>query len=207
MATTRPETMFGDVALAVHPDDERYVRYIDRCVMHPVRNVPIPVVADSVVQKEFGTGERMIIFTYVILVAIRSISRLIFFLSGVLKITPAHDRTDYDVAKRHNLPVIGVINEDGNMMDVCKGFEVLSKSNKILFKLCVYLHLFSNDIYSTGIAEVQGKREATAPIVCSRSSARRGRHSHYDVAALLALAGHRRADVERTVVREMRRNG
>lgn len=70
MATTRPETVFGDVALAVHPDDERYGRYIGRRVMHPVRNVLIPVVADSAVRKEFGTGER-IIFTYVIFAVIK----------------------------------------------------------------------------------------------------------------------------------------
>ncbi|XP_014482255.1 PREDICTED: valine--tRNA ligase, mitochondrial-like isoform X2 [Dinoponera quadriceps] len=101
VATTRPETIFGDVALAVHPDDERYARYIGRRVTHPVRNVPIPIVADSAVRKDFGTG--------------------------VLKITPAHDRRDHGIAKKHNLPLIGVINEDGNMTDVCKGFEGLPR--------------------------------------------------------------------------------
>lgn len=63
VATTRPETMFGDVALAVHPDDERYARYIGRRVIHPVRNVPIPIVADSLVKKEVGTGKKIIILT------------------------------------------------------------------------------------------------------------------------------------------------
>ncbi|EFN78371.1 Valyl-tRNA synthetase, mitochondrial [Harpegnathos saltator] len=114
VATTRPETMFGDVALAVHPDDDRYAKYVGRRVMHPVRNIPIPVVADFAVKKEFGTG--------------------------VLKITPAHDRTDHGIAKRHNLPLIGVINEDGNMTDACKGYEGLPRFDareKLLHELSV----------------------------------------------------------------------
>nr|XP_012217510.1 PREDICTED: valine--tRNA ligase, mitochondrial-like isoform X1 [Linepithema humile] len=101
VATTRPETVFGDVAITVHPDDERYSRYIGRHVFHPVRETFIPVIADSSVKKEFGTG--------------------------AMKITPAHDRLDYNIAKKHNLPVINVIGEDGNMTDMCKEFKGLPR--------------------------------------------------------------------------------
>ncbi|XP_012528104.2 valine--tRNA ligase, mitochondrial isoform X3 [Monomorium pharaonis] len=97
VATTRPETIFGDVAIAVHPNDERYSRYIGRHILHPIRETFIPIIADSSVKREFGTG--------------------------AVKITPAHDRLDYDIGKRHGLPVISVIDEDGNMTDACKGFK------------------------------------------------------------------------------------
>ncbi|XP_029166045.1 valine--tRNA ligase, mitochondrial-like isoform X2 [Nylanderia fulva] len=101
VATTRLETIFGDVAIAVHPDDERYSRYIGRQVLHPVKETFIPVIADSLVKRDFGTG--------------------------AVKITPAHDRLDYDIAKRHNLPVISVIDEAGKMTDISKEFEGLSR--------------------------------------------------------------------------------
>ncbi|XP_072756562.1 valine--tRNA ligase, mitochondrial isoform X2 [Anoplolepis gracilipes] len=101
VATTRLETIFGDVAIAVHPDDERYSKYIGRQVLHPIKETIIPVIADSSVKRDFGTG--------------------------AVKITPAHDRSDYSIAKRHNLAVISVIDEAGNMTDVCKEFKGLSR--------------------------------------------------------------------------------
>jgi len=88
-ATTRPETMLGDTAVAVNPEDERYTKYIGRKVMLPIMNRPIPVVADSYVDMEFGTG--------------------------VVKITPGHDPNDFEVGKRHNLPVINVLNDDATI--------------------------------------------------------------------------------------------
>ncbi|KYQ52374.1 Valyl-tRNA synthetase, mitochondrial [Trachymyrmex zeteki] len=97
VATTRPETIFGDVAIAVHPNDDRYSRYIGRYVLHPIRETFIPIIADSSVKREFGTG--------------------------AVKITPAHDRLDYNIAKRHDLPVISIIDESGNMTDACKEFK------------------------------------------------------------------------------------
>ncbi|XP_029679139.1 valine--tRNA ligase, mitochondrial-like isoform X1 [Formica exsecta] len=101
VATTRLETIFGDVAIAVHPDDERYSSYIGRQVLHPIKETFIPVIADSSVKRDFGTG--------------------------AVKITPAHDRLDYSIAKRHDLPVIIVIDEAGNMTDVCKEYKGLSR--------------------------------------------------------------------------------
>ncbi len=89
VATTRPETMLGDTAVAVHPDDERYRDLIGRKVLLPVMEREIPVIADSFVDREFGTG--------------------------VVKVTPAHDPNDYEASLRHNLPRVTVIDEDGNM--------------------------------------------------------------------------------------------
>uniref|UniRef100_UPI002897B3BA valine--tRNA ligase n=1 Tax=Anaerosporobacter sp. TaxID=1872529 RepID=UPI002897B3BA len=89
IATTRPETLLGDSAVAVHPEDERYQHLIGKMVMLPLVNKEIPVVADTYVDKEFGTG--------------------------VVKITPAHDPNDFEVGKRHNLPEINVMNDDATI--------------------------------------------------------------------------------------------
>lgn len=89
IATTRPETMLGDTALAVHPDDERYKNYVGKTVILPLVNKEIPVVADSYVDMEFGTG--------------------------VVKITPAHDPNDFEVGTRHDLPIVNIFNEDATV--------------------------------------------------------------------------------------------
>lgn len=89
IATTRPETILGDVAIAVNPTDEKYTQFIGRFVEHPFTKRSIPIIADSSVDKEFGTG--------------------------ALKITPAHDKNDYKIAKRHNFKMVSVINESGCM--------------------------------------------------------------------------------------------
>jgi len=89
VATTRPETMLGDTAVAVHPDDERYKHLVGKSVILPLMNREIPIVADSYVDREFGTG--------------------------AVKITPAHDPNDFEVGKRHNLPEIDVMTPDGHM--------------------------------------------------------------------------------------------
>ena len=88
-ATTRPETMLGDTAVAIHPDDARYARLKGRKVMLPLMNREIPVVEDTYVDMEFGTG--------------------------VVKITPAHDPNDFEVGKRHHLPVVNIMNDDATI--------------------------------------------------------------------------------------------
>jgi valyl-tRNA synthetase len=88
-ATTRPETMLGDTAVAIHPDDERYKHLIGRKVLLPIVNRQIPIVTDTYVDREFGTG--------------------------VVKITPAHDPNDFEVGKRHNLPIINIMNDDATI--------------------------------------------------------------------------------------------
>ena len=89
VATTRPETMLGDVAVAVHPDDERYKELIGKSVLLPIANVEIPVIADEYVDPAFGTG--------------------------VVKITPAHDPNDFEVGMRHKLPMPVIMAPDGTM--------------------------------------------------------------------------------------------
>ncbi len=89
IATTRPETLLGDTAVAVHPDDERYKDLVGKTVILPLVDREIPVVADNYVEMDFGTG--------------------------VVKITPAHDPNDFEVGLRHNLPVINVMNDDATI--------------------------------------------------------------------------------------------
>jgi len=89
VATTRPETMLGDTAVAVNPKDKRYTKYIGKTVILPLSNREIPILADSMVESDFGTG--------------------------AVKITPAHDLNDFDLAQRHDLPMISIINKQGKM--------------------------------------------------------------------------------------------
>ena len=93
IATTRPETLLGDTAVAVNPDDERYQDLIGKMLKLPLTDREIPVIADAYVDKEFGTG--------------------------CVKITPAHDPNDFEVGKRHNLPEINIMNDDATMNDKC----------------------------------------------------------------------------------------
>ena len=100
VATTRPETMLGDTGVAVHPEDERYTHLVGKKVILPLLNKAIPVVADDYVEMEFGTG--------------------------AVKMTPAHDPNDYEVAMRHNLEILRVTNDDGTMNQNAGQFEGLS---------------------------------------------------------------------------------
>lgn len=93
VATTRPETMFGDQAVAVNPTDERYTKLVGKHVRVPLVNREIPIIADEYVKKDFGTG--------------------------MVKITPAHDPNDFKVGKRHNLEELNTFNEDATLNDVC----------------------------------------------------------------------------------------
>ncbi len=101
LATTRPETMLGDTAVAVHPDDERYKHLIGKTVVLPLVNREIPIVADTYVEMDFGTG--------------------------VVKITPAHDPNDYEVGLRHNLPVINVMTDDAKINELGGKYEGMDR--------------------------------------------------------------------------------
>lgn len=90
VATTRPETMFGDTGIAVHPQDGRYKDFVSKTAQHPI--IPsrtVRIVADEYVDREFGTG--------------------------AVKLTPAHDRNDFNLGKKHGLPFINILNEDGTL--------------------------------------------------------------------------------------------
>ena len=95
VATTRPETMLGDTAVAVHPEDERYAHLVGKTLLLPLTDREIPVIADEYVEKDFGTG--------------------------CVKITPAHDPNDFEVGKRHNLEIIKVMNDDASINETYGG--------------------------------------------------------------------------------------
>ena len=101
LATTRPETILGDTAVAVNPNDKRYKHLVGKNVILPILNKPIPIVADDYVEMDFGTG--------------------------VVKITPAHDPNDFEVGRRHNLEVIKILNDDATLNDKCGKYAGMSR--------------------------------------------------------------------------------
>jgi valyl-tRNA synthetase len=113
IATTRPETMLGDTAVAVHPDDERYQHLIGKLLKLPLSGREIPVIADEAVDPEFGTG--------------------------AVKVTPAHDPTDFEIGERHNLPAIEVIGKDGKMTEAVpepyRGLEFMEARKQVVADL------------------------------------------------------------------------
>lgn len=120
ISTTRPETIMGDTAVAVHPDDERYKHLVGKHCWRPFPKEPIPIIADEAVELDFG--------------------------SGALKVTPAHDKVDFDIGQRHNLPIIDVLNADGTLNalagDAFEGmdrFEARGVAVAMLKELDLYL--------------------------------------------------------------------
>ena len=101
VATTRPETILGDTAVAVHPEDERYRKFIGQTCLVPILKRSIPVIEDEYVDREFGTG--------------------------ALKITPGHDPADYEIGKRHDLPIVNVLNKDATMSDAAGPYAGLDR--------------------------------------------------------------------------------
>ncbi len=97
VATTRPETMFGDTGVAVHPEDPRYMSMLGKNVILPLANRPIPVVGDEAIDREFGTG--------------------------VLKVTPGHDIVDFEIGERHNLPIVMSVDNEGNLTEAAGEFQ------------------------------------------------------------------------------------
>lgn len=135
IATTRPETMLGDTAIAVHPEDERYQALIGKKVILPLVNKQIPIIADEYVDMEFGTG--------------------------VVKITPAHDPNDFEVGNRHDLPRVNVMDDDGTMNELAgkyAGMERFAARKAIVQDLKEIGRLIKIDtmIHSVGHSERTG---------------------------------------------------
>ncbi len=129
LATTRPETMLGDVAVAVHPEDPRYSHLVGKNVLLPIAQREIPIISDYYVDKEFGTG--------------------------VVKITPAHDPNDYEVGNRHQLPQINILNDDGSMNENAGVFSGLDRyeARKLIVKQLQeegYLERFEDHVHNVG---------------------------------------------------------
>jgi valyl-tRNA synthetase len=122
IATTRPETLLGDTAVAVHPDDERYTALIGKNVILPISGRKIPIIADTYVDKDFG--------------------------SGVVKITPAHDFNDYQVGLRHKLPLINIMEKNGTLNEnggIYKGLKMQEARKRIVDDLRVHNLLIKED--------------------------------------------------------------
>lgn len=129
VATTRPETMLGDTAIAVNPSDERYKDLIGKTVLLPIRNREIPVIADDYVDKEFGTG--------------------------MVKVTPAHDPNDYDMGMRHNLEFINVMNDDASMNELAgkdySGLDRYDARKKVLAEMEALGFLLKTEQYTHSV--------------------------------------------------------
>ncbi len=124
LATTRPETILGDTAVAVHPDDERFTRFHGKRVLIPLINRPVKVITDDYVDREFGTG--------------------------ALKITPAHDENDYEIGLRHNLEIIDILNDDGILNEAAQiliGLDRFKAREAILLELVKHGHLVKTEDY------------------------------------------------------------
>ena len=140
VATTRPETMLGDTAVAVHPDDERYKDIVGKKCLLPLMNKEIPIIADEFVEKEFGTG--------------------------CVKITPAHDINDYNAGLRHNLEIIYVFDDDNKMGDLLpevKGMDLLEARNVIVDMLEKGGYLVSIEDYTHNVAKCERCKSTIEP--------------------------------------------
>ncbi len=140
VATTRPETMLGDTAVAVHPDDERYKDLVGKTCILPIMNKEIPIIADEFVEKEFGTG--------------------------CVKITPAHDMNDYQAGLRHNLEIVEVFDEDYKMGDLVpeyKGMDLLEARKAIVKKLEEIGALVKTEDYTHNVAKCERCKTTIEP--------------------------------------------
>ena len=140
VATTRPETMLGDTAVAVHPEDKRYKDLVGKTCILPIMNKEIPIIADDFVDKEFGTG--------------------------CVKITPAHDMNDYQAGLRHNLEIVEVFDEDYKMGDLVpeyKGMDLLEARKAIVKKLEEIGALVKTEDYTHNVAKCERCKTTIEP--------------------------------------------
>ena len=140
IATTRPETMLGDTAVAVHPDDERYKDIVGKKCILPLMNKEIPIIADEFVEKEFGTG--------------------------CVKITPAHDMNDYQAGLKHNLEIVEVFDEDykmGDLLPELKGMELVEARKIIVEMLEESGNLVKTEDYIHNVAKCERCKSTIEP--------------------------------------------
>ena len=145
VATTRPETMLGDTAVAVHPEDERYQDLIGKTCILPIMNKEIPIIADEFVEKDFGTG--------------------------CVKITPAHDMNDYQAGLRHHLPIIEVFDENfkmGNLVPEYQGMDLLEAREKIVEKLEELGNLVKVEPYTHNVGKCERCKNTIEPKISTQ---------------------------------------
>ena len=142
VATTRPETMLGDAAVAVNPKDERYKNLIGKKAILPIQNREIPIVADDLVDKEFGTG--------------------------AVKVTPAHDAVDFEIGQKHNLPSYEIIDKRGKMTresKVCEGLTVKECREKVVSALREQNFLLKEEDYAHNVGVCERSKTVIEPMV------------------------------------------
>lgn len=140
VATSRPETMFGDKHLIMNPNDQRYVHLHNKIFINPINNAKMSVILDDYIDIEFGTG--------------------------VMKCTPAHDFNDYELAKKHNLELINIMNEDGTLNEKCaefKGLDRLQARALIVDKLQKSNHLVKIENYQSNVGFSERTNEIVEP--------------------------------------------
>ena len=145
VATTRPETMLGDTAVAVHPEDERYKDLVGKTCILPIMNKEIPIIADDFVEKEFGTG--------------------------CVKITPAHDMNDYQAGLRHNLEIVEVFDENfkmGNLVPEYKGMDLIEARKLIVEKLKEIGALVKEEEYTHNVAKCERCKHTIEPKISTQ---------------------------------------
>jgi valyl-tRNA synthetase len=145
VATTRPETMLGDTAVVVHPEDPRYLHLHGRSVLLPIMNREIPIVADTIADPKFGTG--------------------------VVKVTPAHDPNDFEAAKRHKLPFIKVIGEDARMTaaaGIYAGLDRFEARKRVLAALEQSGDLLKTEPYTVNISRCERCKTIVEPLVSTQ---------------------------------------
>ena len=145
VATTRPETMLGDTALIVHPEDARYRHLVGRTALLPLLGREIPVIADAMVDPKFGTG--------------------------VVKVTPAHDPNDFEAGKRHRLPLIKVIGEDARMTDAAgpyAGLDRFEARKRILAALTESAELVNTEPYTVNLSKCDRCKTIIEPLVSTQ---------------------------------------
>jgi valyl-tRNA synthetase len=143
IATTRPETMFGDTAVAVNPNDDRFEKYIGKTVIIPICNREIPIIADEHVDMEFGTG--------------------------CLKVTPGHDFNDFEIGKRHNLPIINILNKDGTLNENCpeefRNLKTKIARKEVAKKLTELGALIKKEEHTQQVGHSQRSDDVVEPLV------------------------------------------
>ena len=157
VATTRPETMLGDTAVAVHPDDARYRPLVGREVILPIMGRRIPIVADTAIDPQFGTG--------------------------ALKVTPGHDPTDFEIGQRHNLPIVTVIGPDGNMTSEAgqyAGHERFKAREGIIKQLQDEGLLEKTEPYHHSVGHCQRCKTVVEPLVSTQWFMNVGHHDQPD---------------------------
>ena len=145
IATTRPETMLGDTAVAVNPNDKRYTKLIGKNVILPIVNKPIPIIADDYVEMDFGTG--------------------------MVKITPAHDPNDFEIGVRHNLEVVKVIDEEGKMNENAGKFCGMTREearDAVVEELKKLGNLVKIEDYSHNVGHCERCKTIIEPLISSQ---------------------------------------